>query len=254
LLDGNVIILTDGTPFALIAPTQFSSLMQSSEDYFSRWPIISFTRCLRYIALLIALALPSFYVSLISYNHGMIPTDLAIRIANSREGVPFPAFAEAFLMQAAFEVLREAGLRMPRVIGQAMSIVGVLVIGEAAVRAGFISSPMIIIVGLTALCSFAIPNYTLGNAIRIVQFFMLLLASVFGIFGLMAGLFLILIHLVSLHSFGVPYFTPIAPFHPKALIRDGILRSPWWAVTKRFSKISRDSVRNSTNLKREGEE
>lgn len=154
LLDGKVAILVDGTPFVLVVPALFTSFLQSAEDYYQHWMISSLIRILRFFGISLALVAPSLYVAITTFHQEMLPTAMLISIASQREGVPFPAVVEALIMELAFEILREAGLRMPRTIGPAVSIVGTLVIGQAAVDAGVVSAVMVIIVALTAICSF----------------------------------------------------------------------------------------------------
>jgi spore germination protein KA len=245
LLEGRLAIVTDGTPFVLIVPVSLTSLLQVSEDYNLRWPLTSFVRWVRYVAALIAVGLTAFYVAVISFNHEALPIGLLLREAGNRFGLPFPAMVEALLLEAAFEILREAGLRMPRPIGQAISIVGVLVLGEAAVRAGIVGPVMIIVVGTGALSSFAIPDYTLLNAFRLARFGMILLAGSFGLFGWMWGALLITTHLLTLKSFGVPYLSPMAPLRVRELLRDDWLRAPWWAMGRRPKGPSRGNGERS---------
>ncbi|MBO8141823.1 MAG: spore germination protein [Firmicutes bacterium] len=228
MLEGNVAILVDGSPLALVMPGTFSALLQSSDDFHQRFFYASFTRMVRWISVAVGLMAPSIYVSLISYHHELVPTRLLFTIAASREGIPFPPIIEAVLMEMAFEVLREAGLRMPRQFGQALSIVGVLVIGESAVRAGLVSPLMIVVVGMTAIATFAIPATPLANAIRLLRFPMMALAGVLGLFGVFFGFMLVVGLLVSSRSYGVPYLTPVIPVWFKGL-QDATFRGPvWW--------------------------
>lgn len=229
ILAGDVAILVDGSPDVITVPSTLNSLMQSAEDYYERYPIVSIVRFFRWVALFITLLVPSFYVAVTTFHNELIPTSLLLRMAASREGIPFPAFVEALLMESAFEILREAGIRMPRPLGPAITIVGVLVIGDAAVRAGVVSPIMIIVVGLTAIAAFAIPNYNLANALRLWRFPMLFLAGAFGLFGLTWGFLMILSHLLSMESFGVPYLTPFSPTRRWAW-RDTLYRMPWWLL------------------------
>ncbi|WP_274307087.1 spore germination protein [Solibacillus daqui] len=215
LLEGKIAILVDGTPFVLVVPALFISFLQSAEDYYQNAFVSSFIRLIRFLGISLALVAPSLYISLTTFHHEMIPTPLLISIYAQREGVPFPAFVEALIMEIAFEVLREAGLRMPRMIGPAISIVGTLIIGQAAVEAGIVSAAMVIIVALTAICSFLFPAYGLSNTIRILRFPLMVLAAMLGLFGVFIGLMLLIIHLCSLRSFGVPYMSPFAPLIPK---------------------------------------
>jgi len=243
LLEGRVAILTDGTPHALVAPTTFSALMQAAEDYYLRWPMANLLRLLRYGFLAIVLLGPAAYVAMTTFHHEMIPTHLMVTLIGSREGIPFPAVIEALMMEIAFEGLREAGLRLPRPIGQTVSIVGALVIGDAAVRAGLVSPVMIIVVSITAIASFIIPNFSLGLAIRMLRFVLLILAGTLGAYGIILGVLVLLVHMVSMRSFGVPYLSPVMP--PTAGdMKDVAVRAPWWSMRHRprFMPV-RDPVR-----------
>lgn len=211
LLEGRIAILVDGTPLVLTVPVVFTSFLQAAEDYYQNWIISSLIRLLRFFGILLALIMPSLYVAITTFHQEMLPTPMLISIASQREGVPFPAVVEALIMEVAFEILREAGLRMPRTIGPAVSIVGTLVIGQAAVEAGVVSAVMVIIVALTAICSFLFPSYGLSNTIRVLRFPLMILAAIFGLFGVMFGIMMIILHLCSLRSFGVPYMSPFGP-------------------------------------------
>lgn len=232
LLEGRVGILVDNTPICLIVPATFPQFLQSPEDYYNRFPYATFTRILRFVTMHIALLLPSAYIAVLTFHQEMLPTPLLISIAGQREGVPFPAFLEALMMEMVFEFLREAGVRLPRPIGQAVSIVGALVIGQAAVSAGLVSSAMVMVVSLTAIASFTIPTISGSYAVRILRFPMMVLAASFGLFGIMVGLMAILIHVCALRSFGVPYITPLAPFSSSDF-KDSFIRMPWWAMIRR---------------------
>ncbi|EMT52022.1 spore germination protein [Brevibacillus borstelensis] len=227
LLEGRVVILVEGSPIAVVAPTTFYSFLQSPEDYYERYFFGTVIRWLRYLFLFIALLGPSFYVAIVSFHQEMIPTALLLTMANSRELVPFPALLEALLMEITFEALREAGVRLPKQVGAAVSIVGALVIGQAAIEAGLVSSPMVMVVAITGIASFIIPHYTLGVAIRILRFPIMLLSGIFGIMGLMLGLLMLLTHLFTLRSFGVPYLSPLAPLNLQEL-SDVMARVPLW--------------------------
>ncbi|MFD0829442.1 spore germination protein [Neobacillus sp. M.A.Huq-85] len=212
LMEGRVSILLDGTPFALIVPVTFSMMLQSPEDYYERWIPGTLLRLLRYLASLLALFTPALYIAFISFHPGMIPTKLAISIIGSRSGVPFPALIEALFMEISIEILREAGLRLPKPIGPAMGIVGGLIIGEAAVQAGIVSNILVIIVSLTAISSFAIPQYTGGIPLRILRFVAMLFSAVLGLYGVILFFIFLTAHLVKLKSFGTPYVSPAAPY------------------------------------------
>ncbi len=212
LMEGRVAILLDGTPFALIAPVTFSMMLQSPEDYYERWIPGTFIRFLRYIAVVLALFTPAVYIAFISFHPGMIPTKLAISIIGTKSGVPFPALIEALFMEVAIEILREAGLRLPKPIGPAMGIVGGLIIGEAAVQAGIVSPILVIVVALTAISSFSIPQYSVGITLRILRFAAMLCAAILGLYGVVLFFLFMMSHLVKLKSFGVPYMSPAVPY------------------------------------------
>ncbi|WP_134686173.1 spore germination protein [Brevibacillus migulae] len=232
LLEGRVAILLDGTPFVLLAPVTFPMLLQAPEDYYDRWFVGSLIRMLRYLLVIAGLFLPSLYIALVSYHQGLIPSKLAISITSSREGVPFPTIIEALLMEITIEVLREAGIRLPKPIGQAVGIVGGLVIGQSAVQAGIVSPIMVIIVSFTAISSFAIPSYSVAIAIRILRFTMMVAASVLGLYGMVLALLLICSHVVKLKSFGVNYMGAFV--HSKSSDwKDTFLRLPIFMMKRR---------------------
>lgn len=249
IMEGRIAILIDTTPFVLIVPTIFFQFLQSADDYYERFPIGTMTRFIRLIAYFISVILPALYIALTSFHQEMIPTTLALSIAASREGVPFPSIGEAFMMEATFEILREAGLRLPRQAGQSVSIVGGLVIGQAAVQAGIVSQAMVIIVSLTGISSFAIPAFNAAASGRLLRFPLMLLASIFGLPGILAGLSAIIIHLNSLRSFGVSYMEPFTSAN-KNEFEDIVKRSPWWALNRIPSYIARKGfIKVGPNMK-----
>lgn len=211
LLQGRVAILLDGTPFALIVPAVFMHFLQSPDDYYERWLPGSLIRSLRYLTAFIAVFAPALYIALVSFHQGMLPSKLAFSIAATREGVPFPAVVEAFLMLVTMEILQEAGSRLPKPIGQTVGIVGGLVIGDAAVSAGIVSPIMVIVVAITAIATFTVPAYNFGMAFRIIRYAFMVLAATFGFFGIILAYICVNIHLVNLKSFGVPYTVPFSP-------------------------------------------
>ena len=212
ILEGRIILLTDNSPMALILPTGYNSFIQTSDDYYSRWEIASFTRILRYVASFLAMTFPGLYLALTNFHTQILPTDLLLSFAAARQGVPFPAVVEILLMEIAFELLREAGVRLPGTMGNTIGIVGGLIIGQAAVEANIVSPVVVIVVALTALCSFAIPNEEFATAFRILKFGFIGLCGWLGFFGFLLSLLAVLIHLSHLESFGIPYLTPfIAP-------------------------------------------
>lgn len=232
LLDGQVAILTDGTPFALVAPVTFFNFFQTPEDYYQRYDISSFLRIIRMISFFVSLLLPSLFIALTTFQQEMIPTTLLVTLAAQRESSPFPALLEALIMELTFEVIREAGVRMPRAIGPAISIVGALVIGQAAVEAGLVSGAMVIVVSFTAISNFVIPYFTMATSVRLLRFILMILAGTLGLFGILVGVIPMLAHLVSLQSFGVSYMTPYSPFY-KSNMKDLLIRVPWWAMKTR---------------------
>jgi len=232
LLEGKVAILVDNSPMALIAPMQFWTAFQTSEDYYENYHYATFIRIIRSIYVVIALIFPSLYVAITTFHQEMLPTNLLFSVAAAREATPFPALVEAILMEITFEALREAGLRLPRPVGQAVSIVGALVIGEAAVQAGIVSAPMVIVVSLTGIASFIIPRFNMSFAIRILRFPLILLAGSLGLFGIVFGLMAIVINMTGIRSLGEPYLAPLAPLRFSGL-KDIILRAPLWRMNTR---------------------
>lgn len=248
LLEGRVAILTDGTPFALIVPAAFSMYYQSVEDYYSRFLISSLVRAIRLLSLVSSLVFPSLYVSLVSFNPEMIPTKFAVAVAGGRAGVPVPAVVEVMMLEIVMEILREASLHLPRQIGGAISIVGVLVIGQAAVASGFVSPITVVIVAMTAIGSFATPAFDAASALRLLRFPLIIMAGIFGLYGVLVGLIFIVNHMLSLESFGVPYMAPVAPVSWRGL-RDGIVRAPLWFMRRRPRSLQTlDSVRVANQL------
>lgn len=232
LLEGQVGIMVDNTPFALIAPQSFFQMIQAPDDYYERFIGSSLIRLVRYAFLFVALLLPSSYIAVSTFHQGMIPTTLLFSMAASRENIPFPAFVEAMIMEIFFEGLREAGVRLPRPVGQTVSIVGALVIGQAAIQAGIVSAPMVITVSITGIASFAIPRFNQAIAIRVLRFVLMTLAATLGLYGVFMGFLAILIHMASLRSFGVPYLSPVAPLELSSL-KDVFIRVPWWDMLTR---------------------
>ncbi|WP_336635488.1 spore germination protein [Lysinibacillus fusiformis] len=243
LMEGRVAIILDGTPFALIVPVTINMLLQSPEDYYERWFASSLIRLLRYFAAGITLFGPSMYIAFVSFHQGLIPTKLALSMMSTREGVPFPALIEALIMEVAIEILREAGLRLPKPIGPTMGIVGGLVIGEAAVQAGIVSPIMVIVVALTAISSFAIPQYNAGITLRMLRFVAMFFAAIFGLYGVILFFLFLCTHLVKLKSFGVPYVSPTVPYRAGDW-KDFMVRMPLMMMKRRPKLLQpKDSVR-----------
>lgn len=215
LLEGRVVVMLDGSAFALIYPSVFIDIIKSADEAYMSYYMAMFLLILRFVAFLISTFGAALYIALTVFNPGMIPTQLLITIASSRAGVPFPAFLEAFIMEFTFEILREANIRIPKPIGPSISIVGGLVIGQSVVQAGIVSQAMIIVVALTAISSFAVPGYTTNPALRLIRFPFMLAASFLGMYGIISLFVVLLIHMASLRSVGVPYLSPVAPLSIK---------------------------------------
>ncbi|HIT89543.1 MAG TPA: spore germination protein, partial [Candidatus Merdenecus merdavium] len=215
ILEGRVAILVDNSPMALILPVTISSFFQASDDYYNRFEIVSFIRILRYLAALIAIGLPGLYIAITNYQPEMIPTSLALSFASARRGVPFSIVLEVIILQLAFELLCEAGIRLPSPLGNTIGIVGGLIIGDAAVSANLVSSMVVIVVAFTAIASFTIPNETFSSAFRLIRYLVIGLSALFGVFGFIIGIMLILTHLANLESFGIPYLSPFVAIHHK---------------------------------------
>lgn len=249
LLEGRIAIMTDGTPFVLIVPVTFAMFLTSPEDYFERHYIGSVLRFIRYFSFILSLTLPSLYVAITTFHQETLPTTLVFSIAAQRERIPFPAVVEALLMETIFEVLREAAVHLPPVIGPAVSIIGGLVIGDAAIRAGLVSPAMVVVVATTGIASFATPVFSLAIGARLLRFVMVIVAASLGFFGIVAGVFALFIHLTCLRSFGVPFMEPFAPQNISDL-KDTLLRSPWWAMdTRPFLVARKNFIRQAPNLK-----
>ncbi len=225
LLEGRVVIAVDNTPTVLMAPATFISFMQSSEDYYERWMLSCLIRMIRYIALPIVMLLPALYVAVVQFHPNMLPTQLALYVAASRANVPFPPYFEALLMELVMELVREASIRITTPVGSTIGLVSGLVIGSASVEAGLITPIAVIIVALTGLASFAIPSYNFSTSLRMIRFGFIVIASIFGLFGISIGLCVLIIHLCTLKSFGVPYLTPMTHFiERRSDLKDTVIR------------------------------
>jgi spore germination protein KA len=247
IMEGRVAILVDGSPFALTVPMVFIESFQSPEDYYARPYFASAVRWIRFLAWELSIYLPAVYVALMAYHQELFPPPLLFTVAAAREGVPFPAAVEALFMVILFEILREAGLRMARTLGQAVSIVGALVIGQAAVSAGLVSAPMVVVLAITAIASFVSPAQAdLGAILR---FLMIIAAGFMGMFGIVIVSIELISHVAALRSFGIPYLSPIIPLNIGDL-KDVFLRAPLWAMKNRPQSIgSPDSQRQASGQK-----
>lgn len=260
ILEGKIAIIVDGSPFVLSVPALLIDFFQSSEDYYQPFLMSSFIRMLRYVSFMVALILPSLYVAVTTFHHELLPTDLLISIQAQREGVPFPAVIEILIMELTFEILREAGVRMPRAVGQTVSIVGALVIGQAAVEAGLVSNVLVIVVAFTAIASFVSPIYNFSISTRLLRFFLIFAAALAGLYGILLFLIIMVAHLASLRSFGVSYLTPVAPLIMEDQ-QDVFVRFPIWSnktrptYLKTEQNIKMNEIKQpSPPKKKEGEE
>jgi hypothetical protein len=232
LLEGNVAIILSNSAHALILPITFFQLLNTVDDYYSSWQYATLIRVVRMISLVFSIMLPGLYLSLVAFNPELIPTRLAISMDAARTKVALPVFLEIFVMEIMIEVLREVGVKLPRPIGQSVSVIGGLVIGEAAVNANLVSPITVVIVALTAISSFTAPIYLLGITYRILRFFLFFCSSILGLYGFILGLFLIHAHVARLVSFGVPYLAPLSPMR-LADWKDTLVRFPFKKLTKR---------------------
>lgn len=223
ILEGRIGILCDGSPSVTTLPSLFTENLMVSEDYYLKPSHATYLRIIRVLSFFVSISLAGIYISLINFHQEMIPTQLLISMASQREGVPLPSFLEALLMMLFFELLKEAGLRLPKPVGQTASIVGALVIGQAAVDANLVSAIMVIVVSASGITEFVNPQ--LKQMIIINRLVLFLFASAFGLYGLACGMIILTFHLVSIRSFGVPYLYPIAPYDKEGM-KDFIWRAP----------------------------
>lgn len=245
LYEGKIAIIIDNSPFVLIVPTTLNSMLQSAEDYYERWGIGTFVRMLRYIGVLLSLYAPGLYIAITAFHPEMLPVKLSMSIAANRVGVPFPSVLEAIIMEIALEILREAGVRLPGPIGATIGIVGGLVVGQAAVEAGIVGPIMVIVVAITAISSFAIPNYSLAIGFRLLRFSLIIASAILGLYGIMLGTLLLIIHFCSLKSFGVPYLSPYVTYIRQYTdLKDTFIKFPL------ISMIKRDTIANKNQIKR----
>ncbi|HHV71055.1 MAG TPA: spore germination protein [Clostridia bacterium] len=248
MLEGRIAIIAENFPMAGLVPVTLPMLMQAADEYYEKWLLGTLIRIIRYVGLLISTLLPALYIAITSFNPSLLPTNLVLSIAVTRGGVPFPAFLEAFLMDMALELLQQAGIRLPRAVGQTVSIVGGLVVGQAAVEAGVISPIMVVVIGLTAIASFSITDYGLSLASRILRVPFMLLATVLGIYGVALGVFYLLGYLCSLESFGVKYMEPLTFYNLKDQ-KDALIRAPQEFMKKRPKLLNPEDSQRQLNKK-----
>lgn len=214
LLEGQFVILADNSPYALTAPVTIYHLIHASDDTFMRWQYATFLRLIRVAGIAISLLLPGIYVALTLHHTHLVPLTLLFSIAETRANVPFPILFEVLLMEFSFYLINEAGTRIPSQIGSTISIVGALILGQAAVSASIISPILIIIVALTGLGNYAIPNYGLNLSFTLYRLMVIFAGAILGLYGVLAAMIFIAVHLCSIHSFGVPYMAPVSPYRP----------------------------------------
>jgi hypothetical protein len=222
---GKITILVDNTPFALVAPITIFHLFQSPEDYINRWVVASFLRTMRYVSFILSITLIPFYVALTTHHYQMIPLQTLFVLVESRSKLPFTPFWEAFIMLIFIEIIKEASLRMPTKTGQTLGVIGGIVIGQAAVEAGLASKVLIVMVGISTIGSFLVPNYLVTKANSLIQFILLVFSSFLGIVGIVLAMIIILAHLNGLSSLKQPYLSPVTPFYGKDWL-DLFIRGP----------------------------
>ncbi|MCX7711178.1 MAG: spore germination protein [Clostridia bacterium] len=248
IMEGRVAILVDGAPFAKIVPVTSHSLFHTPEETYLRWQYGTFIRLIRFLAVALAALLPGLYIGLVGYHREMIPTDLMIAIVKAKENVPFPTLLEILLMEVSFELIREAGIRIPGIIGNTIGIIGALILGQAAVQANIVSPVLIIIIAVTGLGSFAIPNYNLAFGVRIVRFLFILAAAALGYYGITLAFIAIAALILSMKSFGVPFVSHLGPQVRQS--HDAILRWPVWKQEYRPDPVNPLDVRRQPKISR----
>jgi len=244
LLNGKIAIIVENTPYVLLVPSVLSDFFVSSEDSYSKPFNATFTRILRYLAFIIAIITPGIYIAVMNYNMEVLPNQLLISFAIQKEGVPFPTVVEVAIMIISYSILREADTRKPQIMGASISIVGALILGDAAVSAGIISPIVVIIISLSAVSGMAFSDPDIINAIRLWRIIFMLFGWAFGLIGIFIGLILFITKLTSLETLDTPYLDPIAPLNLKDWKQD-ILRFPRSDITKRPSYLTN---KNKTKL------
>jgi len=234
LVGGRVAVIVDGSPSVIVCPTAFFDFFSSPDDYYNRWLIGTALRLLRVFGFIVTIGFTAFYVSVTTYHYELIPHTMLLNLVESRSKVPFPPLYEALMMETTIELLREAGARLPTKIGQTIGIVGGIVIGQAAVQAGFTSNILIIAVATSAIASFVIPSYVMSGSLRLIRFGLIILAGIMGNLGLFMGVGFVVIQLAGITNLGASYLTPIAPANVKDAM-DTFVRAPFWALRKRPS-------------------
>ncbi|QGT98728.1 Nutrient germinant receptor inner membrane subunit A (GerKA/GerAA/GerBA) [Candidatus Syntrophocurvum alkaliphilum] len=251
LAEGRIVVLTDGSPTALSMPSLFIEYFQASEDYYERTLGGSFTRLTRIFAFFIAISFPAIYVALTAYHPALIPDGLIVPLIQARVQVPFPVLLELLIFELIIQLIIEAGLRMPTTVGQTVGVVAGIILGQAAIAANLASPAVIMVVAITAIATFALPTGSLILASRIIRLPFLILSSFFGILGYSLAMFLMIAHLMSLNSFGVPYLSPIAPTRYRDLKQDTYIRNFIWSIKKRPVTIPHQDINDIRNKGRD---
>lgn len=249
LVEGKAAILMDGAPFAIVVPVTLNEIMHSPEDAALKWQYATSLRFIRFFAFAFAALLPGLYLALTTFHREMIPTDLLIAIAEAKENVPFPTLVEVILMELGFELIREAGIRIPGIIGNTLGIIGALILGEAAVSANIVSPVLIVIVAATGLSNFAIPNYSLAFGVRLLRFYFIIAGCFLGFYGLALALVVFVLMLVNLKSFGIPYLSIVAPRNKKS--KDAVVRWPIWMQEERPDYLNTLDSRRQPEISRQ---
>lgn len=235
LLQGKVAILLDDSPSAIVAPGNLLLLIKSPEDAHLPYYYVSLERLLRLIGLVMSMSLPGFWIALSAFNTDQIPFTLLATVTISRIGLPLSATMEMFIMLTMFELFREAGVRLPRAVGQTVSVVGGLIVGDAAIRAGLTSPTMLVVAAVTAVSTFTLVNQSLSGSVSVIRYLILILSSILGIFGFFVGSFAVIIYMCTLESFGRPYLEPLAPLRFKQLV-PALMQKPWKIKSNRGNK------------------
>jgi hypothetical protein len=241
ILEGRLVVIVDGTPFVLILPATFGMFLNSTDDHYERSVVASTLRLLRYIGLSIGTNFPALYIALTAYHPGMLPTSLALTITGSRVGLPFPLFLEIIMMEAALDILQEAATRLPRLLSQTISILGGLIIGQAAVQAGIVSPIIVVVVSITAISSFAFPVYSIILSIRLIRIILIVTSTFLGLYGVVMAWLVILIHMAALEDFNVRYLSDYSPYDLQ-LLRDTISKAPKGKITRRPEYLKTEDI------------
>lgn len=247
LLEGRVAIICNGSPSVITTPFVFIEYFQVDEDYYQQYYFATFNRMLRYLAFFLTTSVPAIYIALTNYHQELIPTPLILSIFEARQGIPFPSFLEAFIMIIIFELIRESGIRISKYSGSAISIVGALVVGEAAVEARLVSQPMIIVIGITGIANFLLPK--MANSTIFIRIIFLFLASILGLYGYIFGVIFLSLHLFSIRSFGIPYMLNVDSMEDAVNMKDAYIRAPWWYMDMRGKLISKKRNRKKNIAK-----